>query len=290
MISAYILHIVIMICIFAILSVSLNVALGYTGLINLGHVAFFGIGGYTSAILVMNDVPFIIAMLLAGVLASIFGLLLALLTNKFKGDYLALGTLGFSFVAYAVFLNWKSVTRGSLGIPGIPKPEVFGLKIASVESYTVFATIVLMISTFILWRLVRSRYGRLLEAVRDDAIGLSVFGKNVFKLKSQAMMISAFFAGIAGSVFAHYISYIDPTTFYLGDIVIMLTIVIVGGLASIRGSILASILIIALPELLRFVDLPSSVIGAARQIMYSAVLILILMFRPRGLFGKVDLE
>jgi branched-chain amino acid transport system permease protein len=290
MLSAYLIHIAVIIVIYIILAVSLNVAVGYTGLLNLGHIAFFGIGAYTSAILTKNDVSYVLALLASGVMASIFGWLLAKITSRLKGDYLALATLGFGFVVYAVMLNWSKLTRGPLGIAGIEKPNIFGLYLKGSGSYLIFASIIAAIIIFLIYRIVHSRYGKLLESVRDDAFGAQALGKNVFKLKIQSLVISAFFAGIAGSLYAHYISYIDPSTFFLTDIIIIFTIVIVGGLASLRGSILAAIIIIALPELLRFVDLPSSIIGPMRQMIYAIILILILMFKPRGLFGKIDFE
>ncbi len=285
-----IIHLLIITCIFALLGASLNVALGYTGLINLGHVAFFGVGAYTSAILSMNGLPYLLSLLAAGAMAGIFGWLLALITNKLKGDYLALSTLGFTFIAYSLFLNWKSLTRGPLGIPGIKKPNLFGLEIASNEMYLVFAIIITGISIVLMHKLMHSRYGKLLEGVRDDAIGLEARGKNVFRLKYQSLIISSFFAGIAGSLYAHYVTFIDPSTFYINDIIIILTIVIVGGLASIRGSVVAAFIIILVPELLRLLNLPSSIVGPARQIIYSLILIIILLYKPRGLFGKVDLH
>lgn len=290
MISAYITHLAVIICIFAILGVSLNLALGFTGLINLAHIAFYGVGAYVSALLALQGHSFLVSMLAAGVAASICGLILTFITNKLEGDYFALGTLGFSFVAYAVFLNWTEVTRGPLGIPGIPKPEILGLEIFTNQAYLVFSIIMLALVTLIVHRITRSRYGKLLGAVRDDALGLAVLGKNIFRLKLEAMAVSAFFAGIAGSMYAHYISYIDPSTFYLTDIVLVLTVVIIGGLASVRGSIVGAIVVLLLPEVLRFVDMPSAVLGASRQIFWSLLLILILLIRPRGIFGKVDLE
>lgn len=291
MISAYLIHLAIITIIFVILAVSLNISLGYTGLLNLGHIAFYGIGAYASAILTTRyDQHFIVGVLVGGMIAAFFAWFLTVITNRLKGDYFALGTLGFSFVLYAVFLNWSSLTRGPLGIPGIPKPEVFGLVMKTNTQFLAFVLVIAVLCCSFLYVVVRSRYGRVLEGVRDNAIGITALGKNIFKLKYQSMMLSAFFAAIAGSLYAHYISYIDPTTFYLNDIIIILTIVIVGGLASFRGSIVSAIIIILLPELLRFVDLPSSVIGPARQIMYAVLLLLILHFRPRGLFGKIDLE
>ncbi|MFB6225962.1 MAG: branched-chain amino acid ABC transporter permease [Candidatus Paceibacteria bacterium] len=283
-------HIAILICVFAVVGVSLNLALGYTGIINLGHIAFFGIGAYTSAILTVKaDVPFVLAFLASGILAGLSGLLLQKLINKLEGDYLALATLAFAFVVHSVFVNYKELTNGPLGIPGIPKPNLFGYQIVGNPTYLLFAFVVAVVSIYIMYRLVNSRYGKLLEAVRDDMLGLQARGKNVYKLRYQSMMVSAFFAGVAGSVFAHYLSYIDPTSFFIADIILVLSIVIVGGLASVRGSVIAAIVLVILPEALRFVDLPSSVIGPMRQIIYAAILIGILLYSPKGFYGKIEL-
>jgi len=290
MIEAYLIHLLIIILIYVILSVSLNLALGYSGLLNLGHVAFFGIGAYTSTLLTIAGVPFIASFVAAGLLAGVFGFVLVLATKKLKGDYLALATLGFSFVIYSLMLNWNSLTRGPLGIPGIPKPSFFGLAISSNVSYLIFVAIVCVLSLLIIYKIIKSPFGRLLEASRDDEIQLRVLGKNTIKLKTKAMVISAFFAGIAGSLFAHYITFIDPSSFYLSEIILILTIVIVGGIASFKGSVIAPFIILLIPEALRFFEMPSSILGPARQIIYALILILILMFRPRGLFGRVDLE
>ncbi len=285
----YLIHLGIIITIFAILAVSLNIAIGYAGMLNLGHVAFYGIGAYTSAILVKAGVAFPLALLAAGVMAALCGALLTLITNRLKGDYFALATLGFTFVVYSLMLNWTSLTRGPLGIPGIRRPELFGFLVRTNGQYLVYVLAILGLTTGFLYLLTRSRYGKLLEAVRDDAIGAAALGKNVFRLKVQAMMISAFFAGIAGSLYAHYISFIDPSTFFINDIIILVTIVIVGGLASVKGNVIGALIIILVPELLRFFPLPPQMIGPMRQMLYALILIGILLYRPRGLFGRVDL-
>lgn len=289
-ISPYITHLLILIGIYVILGSSLNLAMGFTGLLNLGHVAFFGIGAYTSALLALAGVPFVISFLAAGIVAACFGFLLSFATRNLKGDYLALATLGFSFVAYSVFLNWTGLTRGPLGIPGIPKPSWGDFVITSNQGYLILVAGIAAVTLLILWRITSSRYGKVLEAVRDDALAAAVLGKPVFNLKSQSLAISAGFAGIAGSLFAHYLTYIDPSSFFISEIILVLTIVMVGGLASLPGSLVAAAMIILIPEALRFVNLPSSIIGPARQILYAAILIAVIMFRPRGLFGKVDLE
>jgi branched-chain amino acid transport system permease protein len=287
MIQEYFIHLLILIGIYSILAVSLNLALGYTGLLNLGHIAFFGIGAYTSALLTMKGVPFLLAFFLAGVVASFFGYILVLATKKLKGDYLALATLGFAFVAYSLFLNLE-ITRGPLGIPGIPKPSFFGFVISSNFQYFIFVLVVAVIAIYLIHKIVQSPFGRLLQATRDNELKLRTLGKDTGKLKYKAMVVSAFFAGLAGSLYAHYITYIDPSSFYLADIILILTIVIIGGLASIEGSILATFFILLIPEALRFLNLPSSIIGPMRQIIYAVILIGILMFKPRGLFGGVD--
>ncbi len=259
-------------------------------MLNLGHIALFGIGAYTSTLLSMNGVPFAISFLIAGLFAGFSGFVLVLATRKLKGDYYALATLGFAFVVFSLFLNLTRLTRGPLGIPGIPKPNLFGFVINNNFNYLIFVFAVAFVSVLIIYSIVKSRFGRLLEAMRDDEVGLRVLGKDTRKLKYKTMMISAFFAGISGSLFAHYISFIDPSTFFINELILVITVVIVGGIASVKGSVAASFIIVLIPEILRFFPLPSSIVGPARQIIYAVVLLVILMYRPRGIFGKIDLE
>jgi len=290
MIEAYFIHLLILIGIYIILAISLQLAIGFTGLLNLGHIAFFGIGAYTSALLTLNGWPFWIGFLFAGVITMIFGFLLAMATNKLKGDYLALATMGFSFVVYAVLLNWSGLTRGPLGLPGIPKPSLFGITFSSNLSFLILVVIIGLASYFIISRIVRSPFGRVLGSIRDDELASRSLGKNVFKVKLVVLGVSAFFAGIAGSLYAHYITFIDPSSFTILQIIPVLLIVIVGGLASLEGTIIATVVILLIPELLRFVGFPSSIIGPARQIIYALILLLILIFKPKGFYGKVELE
>jgi len=290
MIEAYFIHLAILVGIYLILALSLQLALGYTGLINLGHIAFFAIGAYVSALLTLNGIPFIIAILLAGIISAFFGFLLSIPTNKLKGDYLALATLAFTFVVYAVTLNWTSLTRGPLGLPGIPKPSIFGLSFSSNLSFLILTLIIFLAVYFIIKRIIDSPFGKVLEATRDNELATKVLGKNTFKIKSIALGTSAFFAGIAGSLYAHYITYIDPSSFTIMQLIPILCIVIIGGLASLRGTIIATIILILLPEPLRFIGFPSSVVGPMRQIIYALILLFILIYRPKGFFGKVELE
>ena len=290
MISAYFIHLLILVGIYLILAISLQLAVGFTGLLNLGHIAFYCVGAYVSALLSLLGVPFWLCFLLAGIIAMLFGFLLSLPTNKLKGDYLALATLGFSFVIYALALNWTSLTRGPLGLPGIPRPVVFGFIFSNNLSFLILTFVVVLISYLIIRKVTVSPFGKVLEAVRDDELATRILGKNTFKIKSIALGTSAFFAGLAGSLYASYITFIDPSSFTLMQLIPVICIVIIGGLASLKGTVIATIILVLLPEPLRFIGFPSSIIGPARQIIYALILLLILIYRPKGFYGKVELE
>ena len=183
MIDAYLIHLFILVGIYAILAISLQITVGFTGLLNLGHIAFFAAGAYTSALLTLSGVPFWIAFIAAGIVAMIFGFLISVPTNRLKGDYLALSTMGFTFVIYALALNWTSLTRGPLGLPGIPKPVLFGINFSSNLSFLILTVIVVLISYFIIKRITDSPFGKVLEATRDDELAAKILGKNTFKTK-----------------------------------------------------------------------------------------------------------
>lgn len=289
MIEAYIIHLLILIGIYLVLAISLQLSMGFTGLLNIGHIAFYAIGAYASALLALNGFPFWLCITAAGIFAMLFGFLLSVPTDKLKGDYLALATLGFSFVIYAIALNWTELTRGPLGLPGIPRPELFGFVFSENLSFLILTFAVAVASYLVIRKIVGSPFGRVLESIRDDELAARVLGKNSFKMKAYALGISAFFAGIAGSLYAHYITFIDPSSFTLLQLIPVLAIVIIGGMASLRGTVLATIILILLPEPLRFIGFPSSIVGPARQIIYALLLLLILVFRPKGFFGKVEL-
>ncbi|MDP3042949.1 MAG: branched-chain amino acid ABC transporter permease [bacterium] len=290
MISAYLIHLLILVGIYAILAVALQLAMGFTGLLNLGHIAFYCVGAYISALLALAGWPFWFCFLSAGIGAMLFGFLLAIPTNKLKGDYLALATLGFSFVIYAVALNWTGLTRGPLGLPGIPKPSLFGFVFSGNLSFLFLTLAVALISYLIIKKITSSQFGKVLEAIRDNELAVRVLGKNTFKMKSYALGISAFFAGIAGSLYAHYITFIDPSSFTLLQLIPVIAIVIIGGLASLKGTVIAAVVLVLLPEPLRFIGFPSSIVGPARQMIYALLLLLILVYKPKGFYGKIELE
>ena len=290
MFEAYLIHLAILIGIYLIIAIALQLSIGFTGQFNLGIIAFFAIGAYTSALLMLNGFPFIFAIIMAGILAMFGGFLLAVPTNKLKGDYLALATLGFSFVVYAVLLNWVELTRGPLGLPGIPKPEIFGFIFKDNLLFLILTLVIAAISYLVVKRITDSEFGKVLEAVRDDELMAKTLGKNTERMKMYSLGITAFFAGIAGSLYASYITFIDPSSFTFLQIIPLLLIVVIGGLASLRGTAIATIIIMLLPEPLRFIGFPSSMIGPMRQIIYAIILLIILIYLPKGLMGKIKLK
>lgn len=290
MTEAYFIHLVILICIYIILAVSLQVTFGFGGLLNLGHIAFFGIGAYTSALLSINGFSFIICLIATILVAGLFGWFLSILTRKLNGDYFALATLGFSFIVYAVLLNWSEVTGGPLGLPGIPRPDIFGIILSGNLPFLLYVLCITLTCCLLVHRICGSPFGKALEATRDDELAAESLGKNTKKLKTLSLIISACFAGIAGSLFASYITYLEPSSFTFVTLTPILLMVIIGGLGSFFGTVLAAIIIVLLPELLRFIGLPLSVLGSMRQMMYAAILLLVLYYMPKGFYGKVDLE
>lgn len=286
MIDAYFIHLLILIGIYLILGISLQLSLGYGGLLNLGHIAFFGIGAYAFALLSLHGFPFVLSIFVASIISALFGWLLSVPTNKLKGDYLAIVTLGFSFVVYAVLLNWTSITGGAFGLANIPRPNF----LSDNFSFLLFVCAIAVISYLFISRICATRFGKLIEAIRDDELAAKSLGKNTLKIKSWGLVMSAFFAGLAGSLFASYITFIDPSSFTLTTLIPILLIVIIGGLTSLPGTVLATIVVVLIPEPLRFLGFSSSVIGPLQQILYALLLLVIIYYKPRGFYGKIDLE
>lgn len=280
---AYLIHLLILISIYSILALSLNLALGFTGLFNLAHIAFYGIGAYTSALFSLRlGIPFWFSLFGAGLVSALFGYLLSFPTLRLKGDYLAIGTLGFAIIIGSIERNWIGLTRGPLGLPGIPKPALFD----TLPTYLFLVLICTSLTYLIIRRLTNSPFGRVLKSIRDDEIAAESLGKDTYKFKTIALIVSAFFAGLAGSLYAHYITYIDPSSFSLLEVILVISMMMIGGAASNRGAVLGAVFLIFLPEPLRFIGFPPSMLGPLRQMIYSAILILLILKRPQGLAGE----
>ncbi len=269
-------------CIYLIIVLSLNLTFGFTGLVNLGHMAFFGIGAYASALLTLNGIPWYFAIPLAGLIAGIFGTMIAAITVRLKGDYFQIVTLGLAFIAIAVSRNWESLTRGALGLPGITK--IFSNNF----QFMLFAFFIAALIVVLSYLIMNSETGKIFQAIRDDETAAAILGKNTYAYKILSMAISTFFAGIAGSLLAHFLQFIDPSVFDLSQFIIVLVMLIAGGLASIEGTIIGTFVIFAVYDSIRFIVTNPELVGPLREMLLMASMIAILIFRPRGILGKVD--
>lgn len=286
----YVIHLLILISIYGILGLSLNLVVGYAGLLSITQAAFYGIGAYVTAILLTSfGVNFFLALLLGVLLTALLALFVGGILSRFTGDYYALGSFGFNVIIYSIFLNWQEVTRGPLGIPGITRPSLFGYTFSSNLSFLTLSLIILGLVYLASHFIVKSSFGRVLKAIREDEGAIQVFGYHTSYYKLTIFVIGAMMAAIAGGLFASYITFIDPSTFTLNESIFILAIIILGGLANLRGSLLGAIALILLPEFLRFVGFPSDIAAQMRQVVYGVLLIVLMLYRPQGLIGEYKL-
>lgn len=283
----YLLHILVMAGIYIILTMSLNLILGYTGLPALGHIAFAAVGAYTSSLLALNyGMSPWIGIAVGAVIAAVLGLLIGFPSIRLKGDYLAIATFGFGIIVYSVANNWVGLTHGPMGLPGIPKFSILGFELQPVWAYLALVMVFVALTTFIMNRIVHSPFGRILMSIREDEVVSLAVGNNVDKYKLTVFVIGAFFAGIAGSLYAHYITFIDPSSFTAMESITVLLMVVFGGMGSLRGSFVGGSVLVILPEMLRFLGMPSSVAAPLRQMIYGFLLVILMIKRPQGLIGK----
>lgn len=283
----FIYHILIMCGIYSILCVSLNLLIGYGGLFNISHGAFYGIGAYVGALIIVNTgIPFPLDMLICGIITAFFGLLIGFPSLRLKGDYLALSTYAFAVVIYTIMNNWIAVTKGPMGIVGIPKPSIFSFQISSLPSYLILVAVTVLISIFIINRIVDSPFGKSLMAIREDETAALAAGKNISQIKIIVFCVGAFFAGIAGNLYVRYIGIADPSGFNIDESFILISMVIFGGLASIKGSILGAFLLVLFPELLRVIGIPGFYAAQIQRAIFGFLILIIIIKRPQGLLGK----
>ncbi len=287
-IDTYYLHILILILIYAILAISFNIQLGYGRLFNLSHIALFGIGAYTSALLTVDaGMPFIVGFILGGLVAAFFGMLIAIPALQLRGDYFAIATLGFAEIIRIITHNERWLTHGQFGVSGIARPEIVGISFASYELFVVLTFILLLITYAVMEKLIRSPFGRVLKGIRENETAAMSLGKNIFRFKLQTMVICSFFAGLAGSLYAHYVQYISPKDFAMAPLLAVLVMVVLGGIGNNRGSILGAAIFMIIPELLRFSGLPSDIYAPVRQLIVGLMLVLLMLTRPQGIIGEV---
>ncbi len=260
-----------------ILAVSLNLTTGFLGQLALGHAGFMGIGAYSAAIVSMNmnlgsnTMQLLISIIIGGLIAAIFGILIGIPALRLEGDYLAIITLGFGEMIRVIVTNLK-ITGGAKGLNGIPLLTNF--------SHVYWITVITVV---VIYTLIRSRHGRSIIAIRENEIAASAVGVPTAYYKVFGFVLSAFFAGIAGGLYAHYMSILSPAKFGFMYSIEILVIVVLGGMGSITGSIVAAIVLTLLPEALRE-------FAAYRLLIYAVLLIVMMLFRPSGLFGTKEIS
>lgn len=272
-IDPYTMQILVNIGIGIILALGLNIITGLTGQLSLGHAAFMSVGAFTGALLtIKTGAPFYVTIMLSGLVTAVVAAAIGWPILRLTGDYLAICTLGFAEIVKVVFLN-LDITNRALGLT-VPSP-----KTDLPMPLTVLIVVILVIaaSAFI----ENSRFGRALKAIRDDEIAAESMGINIARYKVQSFAVSAFFAGVGGCLYAHFLGYINPSDFGFLKSIDMLSMVVLGGLGSIPGTVFGAAILSAAPEFLRFMS-------QYRMLVYGALLVFLMVFRPNGLLGGID--
>ncbi len=270
--------------IYVVLGLGLNITVGLAGLLDLGYVAFFGIGAYTYAILNTRfDVDFWLCLPIGGLVGALLGILLGFPILRLRGDYLAIVTLGFGSIAKIVYENWEGVFNGAKGIGKIARPGLFGIdmNISAATTFTYYLMLLMVLFTiFITNRLKDSRIGRAWMALREDEIACVAMGVDMARTKLSAYALGAFWAGLVGVIFASQTTYINPASFDFMLSAIVLSMVVFGGMGSIVGVVVAALVLSLLPEYLRAVE-------DYRMLVFGAAMVLMMIFRPQGLISNV---
>jgi len=292
--------------IYIVLALSLNLLLGFTGLFSLGHAGFMAVGAYVCALLTMSrdlkemnfflvplvpwlmniSIPFLPALVIAGLVSAFVGFLIAAPVLRLKDDYLAIATLGFAEIIRVVITNLQSVTNGAQGLKGLPR-----------YSSTYVVWIAAALTTLFIILLMRSSFGRAMKAVKQDEIAAEAMGINVFRVKVTSFTLSSFFAGVGGALLGHMITTIDPKMFTFTLTYNIILIVVLGGAGSVSGSVISAIVVTVLMELLRFLDEPMDLIfvktsglPGLRMVAFSIFLMVVIIYRQRGLMGDRELS
>ena len=287
----YAYHLVVLLSVYSILAASLNLPLGYGGMLSLCHAGFFGVGAYTTALLMVRlGWSFWATLPLAVVVAGVSAHLVGIVSLRFRGDFFVLSTLAVQAILLAVLNNWTALTNGPLGVPGIPRPAILGWYLSTPGRFAAFSLTSAVILVGLCARLVRSDWGRTLQAVRDDSIAAISLAKDPVYFRTSAFVISGSIGALAGSLYGSYISYIDPSSFPLDESVFIVAIVVIGGAGGILGPLLGTVILVLLPEALRFLHLPDVFAANVRQMLYGATLTILMFVRPRGIAGRYGFD
>lgn len=280
-------NLLIMASIAAIVASSLNLLIGFTGVFSIAHAIFYGVGAYATALVSINwGASLLVALAVAMVSSAVISVLLALPAARVTGEYFVVVSLAFALVAYTVFSQWTPVTGGAAGLVGISRATLFGIALNTNEAYLGLSLVLLALVTVILYVIIRrTPLGRSLQALRDDPLAAQALGKNPFRLRLIAVVISAALASTGGVIYAGYVAFVNADSFSEHAGVLFMAMVILGGAGTLSGPILGAFFITLFPAALEFADLPSELKGPLEQIIYGAALIVLMLVRPSGMAG-----
>ena len=272
---------------YVLLALGLNFTLGYTGLFDLGYIAFYAIGAYAAALASIHGWGFLPALVLAVAVATLIRFLEGIPILRLRGDYLAIVTMGFGEITRVVFNNWDSLTNGPKGLPpvgqSIAPAKILGFVLSSNLHYYYLILFFIMATVLISYRLEYSRVGRAWVAIREDELAAGLSGIAVAKMKLLAFVISGAFAAAAGAIFAHWERFVTPESFVFWESILIVAMIVAGGMGSIAGIIFGAVILGGIPQILQVVLVGSRWIDY-RYFFFGLVLVLTVMFRPRGLF------
>lgn len=278
--SDYALHTIVTIIIYIPLVLAQNLITGFTGMLTMGQAAFYGLGAYTSALLVMKfGIPWPIAFIISGLVTAVFGIVVGVPCLRVGSDYLTLMTIGFGVIFSAVATNWVPVTRGSMGIPGVPPASIGPIIFNTLPKQYFLYLVIASGCYFFMYRLTHSHIGRALIAIREDEIASSTLGINLAYYKVMAFTFGALWAGFAGSMLAHFLAFVGPQSFTLDESLLHVQMAILGGFGSLPGSVIGAIILISLPQI--FQDL-----FKYRMLINGLLLLILMAWRPQGIMGE----
>lgn len=280
----YVLHLLVLIAFYTLLAQSLNLSAGLTGLISLSHAGYYGIGAYSAAIISQQfHSSFWINLPIAMLISLICSLFISLIVVRTVDDYLIICTLGVQVILFSVMNNWNSLTNGPLGIRNIPPISLLGVSLDNKTAFLLLSVFFVGLIWYLLSNIFGSEFGKTLRGINEDEIYVKSIGKKVLHFKVVSYAMSAALAAVPGALYAHYVSYIEPSIFTVSESLLILSIVIIGGMGSLTGSFVASAFMVVVPEALRFIGMPNNIAANLRQIIYGLILILLMMRGKNGL-------
>lgn len=285
------LHILFMCEIYVILALSANLVSGYTGLLSFANAAFYGLGAYTTTLVMKNfGLNYFLALLVAVVLNILVSFIVTFFSVRLRDLYFTLATLAFQIIVFTALYNWERVTGGSYGVSEIPGVRVFGYQLDGSGAYAILGGCftLLVVAFFVFFQ--RTPFVRLLECIRDRELGAVSLGKNIPYYKLICNSVAAMFIAIAGSLFAVYNSFIDPTSFTLSESILIVNMILIGGTGNLIGPIFGACFYVLLPQMTRLIPISSSQGASLQMVIYSLILILVVRFRPNGIFGKFKFQ